>query len=180
MATNPSTNQESRLRRLSYIVVSLAILLFDQVTKAIIAATIPLHSSISVIDGFFDLTHVKNRGAAFGLFATIESPMRTVLLNCVAFGVFFAVLAYALRSSAQWTRLQVGLALILGGALGNLVDRVRFGSVTDFLDFYVGSHRWPAFNVADSAITIGVCLLALDIWRKPQSEAPPSQRPAAA
>ncbi|MEO6323400.1 MAG: signal peptidase II, partial [Thermoanaerobaculia bacterium] len=111
------------------------------------------------------------------LFATIESPMRTVLLNGVAFAVFFAVLAYALKSSAHWTRLQVGLACILGGALGNLVDRVRFGSVTDFLDFYVGSHRWPAFNVADSAITVGVCLLALDIWRKPE---PAPQSPAAA
>ena len=174
------TNPNPALRRLSYIVVSLAILLFDQVTKAMIAATIPLHSSISVIEGFFDLTHVKNRGAAFGLFATIDSPMRTVLLHGVAFGVFFAVLTYAMKSSVAWTRLQVGLSLILGGALGNLVDRVRFGSVTDFLDFYVGSHRWPAFNVADSAITIGVCLLALDIWRKPEQPVPTSQRPAAA
>lgn len=171
---------DSRLRRITYLAVSVAVLVLDQLTKAVVAATIPLHSSIQVVQGFFDLTHVKNRGAAFGLFATIESPLRALFLNSVAFLVFFAVLVYAMKSSATWVRLQVGLALILGGAIGNLVDRIRFGSVTDFLDFYIGSHRWPAFNVADSAISVGVCLLALDIWRKPQPEAPSPERPAAA
>jgi signal peptidase II len=152
-------------RRLTYLIVSVLVVFADQATKAVVAERIPLHSSVPVIQGLFDLTHVKNAGAAFGLFATIDSPMRTVLLNAVAFIVFFAVLVYAFRTSVASTRLQVGLALILGGAVGNLVDRMRVGSVTDFLDFYVGSHRWPAFNVADSAITIGVVLLAWDIWR---------------
>ena len=168
------------IRRLTYLVVSVVVVLLDQVTKGMVAERIPLHSSVPVIQGLFDLTHVRNSGAAFGLFASIESPLRTVLLNTVAFAVFFAVLVYAWRTSADSTRLQVGLALILGGAVGNLVDRVRAGSVTDFLDFYLGSHRWPAFNVADSAITIGVLLLAWDIWRPHGTEAAERSRSAAA
>jgi signal peptidase II len=168
------------VRRLGYLIVSLSVIVLDQITKAIVADRIPLHSSIPVIPGLFDLTHVKNSGAAFGLFASIESPLRAILLNTVAFVVFFAVLIYAWKTSAASTRLQVGLSLILGGAVGNLVDRMRAGSVTDFLDFYVGSHRWPAFNVADSAITIGVLLLAWDIWRPHGSEAAERSRSAAA
>jgi signal peptidase II len=167
------------IRRLTYLFVSLAVVLFDQVSKGMVAERIPLHSSVTVIQGLFDLTHVRNSGAAFGLFAGIDSPLRTVLLNTVAFVVFFAVLVYAWRTSVDSTRLQIGLALILGGAVGNLVDRVRAGSVTDFLDFYLGSHRWPAFNVADSAITIGVLLLAWDIWR-PREAAAETTPPAAA
>lgn len=162
------------LKRLGYVLISLGVFVLDQITKAVVVASIPLHTSIPVVHGFFDLTHVKNRGAAFGLFASFDSPMRAVLLNAVAFAVFVGVLIYAFKSSPHSTRLQVGLSLILGGAVGNLVDRVRLGSVTDFLDFYVGAHRWPAFNVADSAITIGVCLLAIDIWRKPQGETAPA------
>lgn len=168
--TVPSASRA--LKRAGYVLISLSVLLLDQLTKAAIEARIPLHTSVTIVDGFFDLTHVKNRGAAFGLFASIESPFRALLLNAVAFLVFVGILVYAFRSSPGSTRLQVGLALILGGAVGNLMDRVRLGSVTDFLDFSIGAYRWPAFNVADSAITIGVLLLALDIWRKP---APPSE-----
>ncbi len=165
-------------RRFGYVLISLVILGLDQITKAAVAARIPLHTSVTVIDGFFDLTHVKNRGAAFGLFASVESPFRALLLNAVAFAVFVGILIYAFKSSPGSTRLQIGLALILGGAVGNLMDRIRFGSVTDFLDFSLGSYRWPAFNVADSAITIGVCLLALDIWKTPHPTTP--ERPAEA
>jgi len=168
------------IRRLTYLFVSLVIVLADQVTKEIVADRIPLHSSVPVIQGLFDLTHVRNSGAAFGLFASIDSPLRTVLLNTVAFVVFLAVLVYAWRTSVDSTRLQLGLSLILGGAVGNLVDRIRAGSVTDFLDFYVGSHRWPAFNVADSAITVGVVLLAWDIWRPREPAAAETSPPAAA
>jgi len=174
-----NTPSARAVRRLTYFVVSLAVILLDQVTKSVVAERVPLHASVPVIPGLFDLTHVKNSGAAFGLFASFDSPLRSVLLNSVAFVVFFAVLVYAWRTSAASTRLQVGLSLILGGAVGNLLDRMRAGSVTDFLDFYVGSHRWPAFNVADSAITIGVLLLAWDIWR-PHEEAAAETPPAAA
>jgi signal peptidase II len=165
-------------RRIGYVLISLCVLVLDQVTKAAVTARIPLHTSVPVIDGFFDLTHVKNRGAAFGLFSSVESPFRALLLNAVAFAVFVGILVYAFRTSPGSTRLQVGLALILGGAVGNLADRIRLGSVTDFLDFSLGSYRWPAFNAADSAITIGVFLLALDIWRHPHAT-PDGEEPAA-
>ena len=160
------------IRRLTYLFVSLVIVLADQVTKEIVADRIPLHSSVPVIQGLFDLTHVRNSGAAFGLFASIDSPLRTVLLNTVAFVVFLAVLVYAWRTSVDSTRLQLGLSLILGGAVGNLLDRVRFGYVVDFLDFAVSGHHWPAFNVADSAICIGVGLLFLDMLRNDEETAP--------
>ena len=99
---------------------------------------------------------MRNSGAAFGLFASVDSSIKAIVLNSVAVLVFLVVSAYALRSSHKSVRLQVGLALILGGAVGNLLDRVRFGYVVDFLDFSISGHHWPAFNVADSAICIGV------------------------
>jgi len=157
-------------RRLVYFGVSLAVVVLDQVTKAIVAARIPLHDTIPVIRGFFDLTYVRNRGTAFGLFSVTDSPARTAILTLVAVGVFLCVLGWSLASPATLTRLQTALALVLGGAVGNLIDRVRFQSVTDFLRFYVDRWEWPSFNVADSAITIGVVLLAWDIWRHPEKE----------
>jgi len=165
-------------KRTVYLAVSLAVVILDQLTKAIVAARIPLHTTIPVIPGFFDLTHVRNTGAAFGLFATMNGAFRGMFLNAVAFLVFLAVLAYALRTPLAETRLQSALTLILGGAVGNLIDRLRYGSVTDFLRFYVQRYEWPSFNVADSAITVGVLLLAWDIWRRPNEE-PSSERPAA-
>jgi len=157
-------------RRLIYFGISLAVVVLDQITKAIVAARIPLHDTIPVIRGFFDLTHVKNTGAAFGLFSSLSSPARATILTAVAGGVFLAVLAWSLTSPVTFTRLQTALALVLGGAVGNLIDRVRFQSVTDFLRFYVDRWEWPSFNVADSAISVGVVLLAWNIWRHPQKE----------
>jgi signal peptidase II len=157
-------------RRLVYLGISLAVVVLDQITKAIVAARIPLHDTIPVIRGFFDLTHVRNTGAAFGLFASLSSPSRATILTAVAGGVFLAVLAWSLTSPVTLTRLQTALALVLGGAVGNLIDRIRFQSVTDFLRFYVDRWEWPSFNVADSAISVGVLLLAWDIWRHPQKE----------
>lgn len=157
-------------RRLAYFGLSLAVVVLDQVTKAIVAARIPLHETIPVIRGFFDLTHVRNTGTAFGLFALANSPARATILTLVAAGVFLGVLAWSLTSPTTLTRLQTALALVLGGAVGNLIDRIRFQSVTDFLRFYVDRWEWPSFNVADSAISVGVVLLAWDIWRHPQKE----------
>ncbi len=150
----------------------------DQVTKRLVADRIPLHSTVPVIPGFFDLTHVRNSGAAFGLFAGIDSPLRALLLTAVALVVFFGVLLYSLMSPAGLTRLQSGLALILGGAVGNLIDRLRFEWVTDFLRFYVRQYEWPSFNLADSAITMGVLVLAWDIWRRPDEERAPASAPS--
>ena len=156
-----------RLRAL-YFALAVAVVVLDQATKAMIRAFVPLHDRIVVVPGCFDITHVKNTGAAFGLFAGATSPYRPILLNAVAFAVFLLVLVYAFRSPVHWKRLQLALAGILGGAVGNLVDRIGAGSVTDFLRVHLADRwEWPSFNVADSAITVGVVLLALDIWKNP-------------
>jgi signal peptidase II len=166
------------VRRFLYFGLGLLIAVLDQITKHIVAVRIPLHTTIQVIPGFFDLTHVRNAGAAFGLFGGVDAPWRAGFLTLVAFAVFFGVLVYALKTPPALTGLQLALSLILGGAVGNLIDRLRFQSVTDFLRFYIGRHEWPSFNLADSAITVGVVLLAWDIWRRPSEQ--PSGRPAAA
>ena len=168
--------KESALYRAAYFIVSLAVLLLDQWTKGIITRTFDVHQSSSVIGGLFDLTYVRNSGAAFGLFASVDSSIKAVILNSVAVLVFVVVSAYALRSSHKSVRLQVGFSLILGGAIGNLMDRARFGYVVDFLDFSISGHHWPAFNVADSAICIGVGLLFLDMLRN-EEEARPTVAP---
>lgn len=157
----------ARLRAI-YLAIAALVVLLDQATKALVRASIPLHDRIVMIPGFFDLTHVQNAGAAFGLFAGATSRYRPILLNTVAFAVFILVLVYAFKSPVQWKRLQLALAGILGGAIGNLVDRIGTGAVTDFLRFHAADRwEWPSFNVADSAITVGVVLLALDIWKNP-------------
>lgn len=167
-----ATVKESTLYRGAYLAVSLAVLFLDQWTKGIVTRTMEVHQSKTVIPNVFDLTYVRNSGAAFGLFASVDSAMKAVVLNSVAVVVFLIVSAYALRSSHKSVRLQVGLALILGGAVGNLLDRVRFGYVVDFLDFSVSGHHWPAFNVADSAICIGVAVLFLDMLGHEEEPAP--------
>jgi signal peptidase II len=161
-----------RLRAL-YLALAGLVVLLDQATKAMIVAWVPLHDRVVVVPGFFDITHVKNTGAAFGLFAGATSPYRPILLNAVAFAVFVLVLVYAFRSPVHWKRLQLALAGILGGAVGNLIDRIGAGSVTDFLRLHAADRwEWPSFNVADSAITVGVVLLALDIWKNPDGAEP--------
>jgi signal peptidase II len=164
--------RESTVYRAGYLVVSLAVLIFDQWTKGIVTRAFEVHQSRTVLPGFFDVTYVRNSGAAFGLFASVDSSLKAVLLNSVAIVVFLVVSAYALRSSHRSVRLQVGFALILGGAVGNLLDRVRFGYVVDFLDFSISGHHWPAFNVADSAICVGVGLLFLDMLRSEEEVRP--------
>ena len=154
--------RESTLYRGAYLAVSLAVLFLDQWTKGLVTRVMDVHQSKTIIPNVFDLTYVRNSGAAFGLFASVDSALKAVLLNSVAVVVFLIVSAYALRSSHKSVRLQVGLALILGGAVGNLLDRVRFGYVVDFLDFSVSGHHWPAFNVADAAITIGIGVILFD------------------
>ena len=162
--------RESAIYRTAYFLVSLAVMLLDQWTKGLITRSFEVHQSSPVIANLFDLTYVRNSGAAFGLFASVDSSVKAIVLNSVAVLVFLIVSAYALRSSHKSVRLQLGFALILGGAVGNLLDRVRFGYVVDILDFSVSGHHWPAFNVADSAICIGVGLLFLDMLRAEEDE----------
>lgn len=155
-------NEPHIMRRFHFLIASLVVLL-DRVTKWIVAKDISLHDGIQVIPGFFRLTHVENRGAAFGLFA--DSPAQWKIAMLVLFSIVALVVVSALlwRNSHSMTTTGVGLALILGGALGNLWDRLLTGRVVDFLLFYIGQYQWPAFNVADSAIVIGAGLLVIEI-----------------
>ena len=158
------------MKRVHYLILSAAVILLDIWTKSLVLSRIQLHEAISIIPNFFQLVHVRNTGAAFGLGANASSKLVPVLLNVGAIAVFCVVVVYALRSAVSDRLLQTGLHLILGGAIGNLLDRFRFGYVVDFLDVYVGTHHWPAFNVADSAICIGIGLLFLDMRKKPETE----------
>lgn len=156
--------------RLLYSLIPIAVIALDQWTKWLIRANFRIHwDTKTVIPGFFDIVHVRNTGAAFGIGARSETV--PVLLNVLAVAVFFFVLVLAMKSPTTDRVLQVALHLILGGAVGNLIDRFTLGSVVDFLDVYVtigGVERhWPAFNVADSAICVGIGLLLLDMWKKP-------------
>jgi len=158
------------LKRAYYLSISAAVIVLDVWTKWLVMQRIELHEAVSVIPGLFQLVHVRNTGAAFGIGANAASRIVPILLNAGAIAVFCVVVVYALRSAVTDRLLQTGLHLILGGAIGNLLDRFRFGYVVDFFDAYVGVHHWPAFNVADSAICIGIGLLFLDMRKKPETE----------
>jgi len=157
------------LKRIPFLILSFVIIVADAWSKWLVASRIDLHESIPLIPDFLQLVHVRNTGAAFGIGANADSAIVPLLLNLGAIGVFFVVVAYAFRAAVTDRMLQTGLHLILGGAIGNLIDRFRLHYVVDFVDVFVKSHHWPAFNVADSAICIGIGLLFLDMRRKPDS-----------
>ena len=163
------------MKRVHYLVLSLIVIILDAWTKFLVASRIDLHESVPLIPNLLQLVHVRNSGAAFGIGANADSRLVPLLLNGGAIAVFGVVVVYALRTAVTDRLLQTGLHLILGGAIGNLIDRFRFGYVVDFLDVYVrgggSEHHWPAFNVADSAICIGIALLFLDMRRKPADDA---------
>ena len=150
-------------RRFNGTWVAAVIVVVDQITKAIVRQRFELHESVVVIPNFFDLTRVHNTGAAFGMLNNADFPFKSVVLVLVAFAALAGVAMYAaMLPPAQWLA-RIGLAFILGGAAGNLSDRVMLGYVVDFFDFYWrGWHFW-AFNVADAAITVGVGLMILDL-----------------
>ncbi len=156
------------MKRIHYLVISLVVLVLDVWTKWLVATHISLHETISLVPNLFEIVHVRNTGAAFGIGANSDSQLVPLLLNAGALAVFFVVVVYAIRTAVTDRVLQVGLHLILGGAIGNLLDRFRLGYVVDFLDVYIRDHHWPAFNVADSAICIGIALLFLDMRRRPE------------
>ena len=139
------------------VVVLLAVIVaFDQLTKFIVDRSMPLHHSIPVIDNLFSLTYIRNTGAAFGFLAGSAAAFRLpflIVFSLVAIGFVVAMLR---RLPERETGLVTALAFILGGAIGNLIDRFAYGEVIDFLDFYWSGYHWPAFNVADSFITMGV------------------------
>jgi signal peptidase II len=149
--------------RAAHFFLALLVVLIDRWTKRLVATRIALYTHIQIIPGFFRLTHTENTGAAFSLFADSPTHWKTALL------IGFSVVAMVIVSALLWKQRQaltmtgIALSLILGGAAGNLWDRVLSGRVVDFLLFYVGRYQWPVFNMADSAIVVGAGLLVLEI-----------------
>ncbi|HEU4401833.1 MAG TPA: signal peptidase II [Candidatus Polarisedimenticolia bacterium] len=153
------------MRRVLYALGTLLVFVLDQASKAGIRSRLASNDSLTVVSGLFHLTLVTNRGALFGLFRDLPDPFRAGLFTVVPALAIALILYFQIQTSLADTVAHWGLALILGGALGNLSDRLRLGHVIDFLDFFLGTHHWPAFNLADSAICVGVGLLALDLVR---------------
>ncbi len=149
-------------RRLE-LVVTASVVILDQITKAMIRPALSLHQSMEVIPGFLDLTRVHNTGAAFGMLNAVDFPMKTVVLSLVAFIALGGVAWYAATVPLTDRLARIGVAGVLGGAIGNLIDRATSGYVLDFVDAYVGDWHFWAFNVADAAITVGVIFMILDM-----------------
>ena len=149
--------------------VGLVWLVLDQLTKAAVTAHIPLNHGFSVIPGFFDLVHVLNRGAAFGFLNRSDTDWQFWLFLAAAVAVTL-VIVNMVRTASYCRLFFFGCGSILGGAIGNLIDRIRVRAVTDFLDIYVGQWHWPAFNVADIAICLGVGATALVLLREIREE----------
>jgi signal peptidase II len=172
--TEDLTRAAGRLRKLRYLLVSIGVIVLDQWTKWLVELHLPHHMAEPVIPGFLNLTHVRNTGVAFGLLASdgVGGGGGGGLLTILGLGALAAVALYFwfVPSRDRW--LLVALALVVGGAVGNLIDRVTSGAVTDFIDVFVGVHHWPSFNVADSAISIGIVLMAIDSFRPHHREAP--------
>jgi signal peptidase II len=151
------------VRRLPYLSLSLLIVALDQATKFAVDRFLSLHESRSLVPGVLSFTYVRNRGAAFGILSEAALPHQTLFFSLVSFLALAGIVAYALWLPAHERLSQVALGLVMGGAVGNLLDRARHGYVVDFVDVFWGTHHWPAFNVADSAITTGVALVVLDM-----------------
>jgi len=146
-----------------HFLITLSVIVLDRLTKWTIARRLSLHDGIQVIPGFFRIIHAENPGAAFGIFA--DSPAQWKIGLLISFSVIALLIVASLlwKNSHRLTTTGIGLSLILGGAIGNLWDRIVSRHVVDFLLFYVGQYQWPAFNVADSAIVVGAGLLVFEI-----------------
>jgi signal peptidase II len=165
-ATATAAVPTSGLRALlkpSLVIAAAVIVVLDQATKALIASAIPLYESVTIIPGLLDFTHVRNTGAAYGLLNTADFPMKGFLMITLALVAITAIAAYGATLRADEKVARAGLALVLGGALGNLIDRARLGYVLDFVDVYSGHWHFWAFNVADAAITVGAILVIFDL-----------------
>jgi signal peptidase II len=164
-----------RVRILLYTLAAV-VYLADQASKLWVVTNLGHFQEVVVIPGFFHLVHVRNTGAAFGMLADAPAWLRaTVLVGISSFAML--ALAWFLWKTSATNRyggslLRLGLALVLGGAAGNMHDRLLHGNVVDFLDFFIGSWHWYTFNIADSAICVGTGLLLIDMWRKPATESP--------
>ncbi len=165
--------------RLVYTFLTVFVVGADQLTKWLVRMRLELHEYREIVSGLLSLSHVRNRGAAFGILSDAELPYQSALFAALSLIALGAIALYARRLPATARLPQTALALILGGAVGNLVDRVFHGYVTDFVHVYWKQHVWPDFNVADSAISVGVCLLLLDMLRSADTGEDRNARPEA-
>jgi signal peptidase II len=144
-----------------FILGVVVVVILDQITKSAIVTRFFIHESYPIVDGFFNLVYVMNPGAAFGFLANTSETFRYVFFIGITTLVILLIIYYLLKSKSSNILTVISLTLIFAGAVGNLIDRVRFGAVVDFLDFYIHTWHWPAFNIADSSISLGAVLM---IW----------------
>jgi len=166
---------ERGTRLVIFAAIAGAIVILDQLTKQILAASIPLHRGVELIPGFLDLVHTRNPGAAFGLWSASGGTGRAIFLMAASVVALVLILWLTFSTEDLDWPLLIACAVFFGGALGNLIDRIQYGEVIDFLDVHAGDLHWPAFNVADSALTVGAAIFILHfvLSRKPTGE--PSQ-----
>ena len=151
--------------RVTPFLIAAVVILLDRLTKGMIKTHISAYDTLTVIPGLFNIVHTENPGIAFGMLSNATGAWRNVVLIGFSAAVLIAISVMLLRPGTQRDSiLRTALAFILGGAFGNLYDRIVNGTVTDFVEVHAGQHFFPAFNVADSAITVGACLLLLDMW----------------
>ena len=153
----------NRFSRAVWAVIAAAIFVADQVTKAAVEGSIPEHTTVPVVPHFLNLVHTKNAGAAFGLFSESPSAWKTALLIVVSSLLLAMVIGVVWRNQQLHRMAGIGLALILGGALSNLFDRIRFGRVVDFVDVYCRGYHWYTFNLADASIVVGAGFLVFEL-----------------
>jgi len=163
----PANHPSGAPARTLEVSLAVAVVVLDQLAKALVRREIPLHASVTVITGLMDLTHVRNTGAAFGVLNAVDFPFKTVAIAVVAAAALIGVGFYAAGLARHRLVARTGLALVIGGAAGNLLDRVAVGSVVDFVDVYWHTYHFWAFNIADSAISIGVVVLMIDMFATP-------------
>ena len=157
-----------------YYLLMLVLVAVDQATKLLIARTVELYESITVIPGFFNITRIHNKGAIFGTFSQTNNKLVFALLTAASLAALALVVYYFFKTPATDKLMKVSLTMIMAGALGNLFDRLVRGHVIDFLDFYIRDAHWPFFNAADSCITIGACLMLVILFRRKPECSPSS------
>jgi signal peptidase II len=166
--TPPPAERRAMLVRI--LAVALLTLVLDLGTKMLVTRTMPLNTIIEVIPGLLNLHHIKNTGAAFGIGTGWPAWLRLPFFVVVFVVAGWILYSFYLRCTAGQIKLQLSLGLVAGGAVGNTVDRVLYRRVTDFIDLHIGDYHWPFFNVADMAITVGVALLFIEVWRMESRE----------
>jgi signal peptidase II len=154
-------------RRWPYFALMASLVALDQLTKWLVVRSLERHDYRPIVDGVLSLSHVRNYGAAFGILSDADLPYQSWLFAALSLAALCAIAVYAWRLPVEARLPQTALALVLGGAIGTLIDRARLGYVVDFVHVYWKQYQWPDFNLADSAISVGVCLLVLDILRSP-------------